>query len=82
MTLQHGGSISNPAFADRGRKRGGKQMDDLYKRAASTNKTFHVVEGPNHMSLYDVPKYVDEGVSVVAPFKSIFVNARQSMAFR
>ena len=42
--------------------------DDLYKRAASTNKTFHVVEGANHMSLYDVPNSVDEAVPVVAPF--------------
>jgi len=42
--------------------------DDLYKRAASTNKKFHVVEGSNHMQLYDVPKYVDEAVSVLAPF--------------
>ena len=36
--------------------------------AASTDKQFHVVEGANHMSLYDVPKYVDEAVSVLAPF--------------
>ena len=42
---------------------GSKWMsDDLYKRAASK------VEGANHMSLYDVPKYVDEAVSVLAPF--------------
>ena len=42
--------------------------DDLYKRAASTSKKFHVMEGANHVSLYDVPKYVDEAVSVLAPF--------------
>jgi hypothetical protein len=48
---------------------GSKWMsDDLYKRAASTKKKFHVVEGSNHMQLYDVPKYVDEAVSVLAPF--------------
>jgi uncharacterized protein len=48
---------------------GSKWMsDDLYKRAASTNKKFHVVEGSNHMQLYDVPKYVDEAVPVLAPF--------------
>jgi hypothetical protein len=29
---------------------------------------FHVVEGSNHMQLYDVPKYVDEAVSLPAPF--------------
>lgn len=42
--------------------------DDLYRRAASIDKEFHVVEGSNHMQLYDVPKYVDEAVSVLAPF--------------
>ena len=54
----------------------------MYKHAASGNQQFHVVEGANHMSLYDVPKYVDEAVSVLAPFfKSILVTVRQSMAF-
>jgi uncharacterized protein len=42
--------------------------DDLYNRAASNNKNFHIVDGANHMSLYDVPKYVDEAVSKLAPF--------------
>ena len=42
--------------------------DDLYSRAASTDKSFHVVEGANHMSLYDKANFVDEAVSVLAPF--------------
>jgi fermentation-respiration switch protein FrsA (DUF1100 family) len=42
--------------------------DDLFERAASKDKKLHVVEGSNHMKLYDVPKYVDEAVSVLAPF--------------
>lgn len=42
--------------------------DDLYKRAASEGEKFHVVEGANHMSLYGLSKYVDEAVSVLAPF--------------
>jgi len=42
--------------------------DDLLKRAASKDKTLHVVKGANHMSLYDVPRYVDEAVSKLAPF--------------
>jgi hypothetical protein len=42
--------------------------DDLYKRAASTKKNFHVIEGSNHMQLYDVPKYADESASVLALF--------------
>ena len=41
---------------------------DLYKRAASKNKNYHVVEGTNHISLYDVPRCVGEAVSKLAPF--------------
>lgn len=48
---------------------GSKWMsDDLYDRAASADKAFHIVEGANHMDLYDGQKYVDEAVSVLAPF--------------
>jgi fermentation-respiration switch protein FrsA (DUF1100 family) len=44
--------------------------DDLFKRAASKDRTYHIVEGVNHISLYDVPKYVDEAVSkLVLVFK-------------
>jgi fermentation-respiration switch protein FrsA (DUF1100 family) len=42
--------------------------DDLLKRAASKDKTLYVAQGSNHMKLYDGPKYVDEAVSVLAPF--------------
>lgn len=42
--------------------------EDLYNRAASTDKNLHIVEGANHMQMYDIPKYVDEAVSVLAPF--------------
>jgi uncharacterized protein len=48
---------------------GSKWMsDDLLKRAASKDKHMHIVEGSNHMKLYDVPKYIDEAVSVLGPF--------------
>jgi len=61
--------LTQPLLILAGSKAGSKWMsDDLYKRAASTNKNYHVVEGANHMSLYDVPQYVDEAVSVLAPF--------------
>ncbi|SRR6266704_4110381 len=61
--------LTQPLQIVAGSVAGSKWMsDDLYKRAASTNKKFHVVEGANHMSLYDVPQYVDEAVSVLAPF--------------
>jgi hypothetical protein len=42
--------------------------DDLAKRAAGKDKHMHIVEGSNHMKHYDVPKYVDEVVSVLGPF--------------
>lgn len=61
--------LTQPILAVAGSDAGSKWMsDDLLARAASTDKTLHVVEGANHMSLYDVPKYVDEAVSVLAPF--------------
>ena len=61
--------LTQPLQVVAGSIAGSKWMsDDLYKRAASTDKKFHVVEGSNHMQLYDVPKYVDEAVSVLAPF--------------
>lgn len=30
--------------------------DDLMSRAVSVDKTFHIVEGANHMALYDIPR--------------------------
>jgi fermentation-respiration switch protein FrsA (DUF1100 family) len=42
--------------------------DDLMKRAASSKKNMHIVDGANHMSLYDVPRHVDEAVSKLVPF--------------
>lgn len=48
---------------------GSKWMsDDLLARAASTDKTMHVVDGANHMDLYDGEDFVAEAVSVLAPF--------------
>ena len=61
--------LTQPLQIVTGSLAGSKWMsDDLYERAASTNKKFHVVEGSNHMQLYDVAKYVDEAVSVLAAF--------------
>jgi fermentation-respiration switch protein FrsA (DUF1100 family) len=61
--------LTQPLQIVAGSRAGSKWMsDDLYKRTASSDKRFHVVEGANHMQLYDVPKYVDEAVSVLAPF--------------
>jgi uncharacterized protein len=61
--------LTQPLQIVAGSVAGSKWMsDDLFARAASKDKHFHVVEGANHMSLYDVPQYVDEAVSVLAPF--------------
>ena len=61
--------LTQPVLAVAGSKAGSKWMsDDLIARAASQDKTLHVVEGADHMDLYDVPKYVDEAVSKLAPF--------------
>lgn len=61
--------LTQPLQVVAGSAAGSKWMsDDLYARAASQDKRFHVVENANHMSLYDVPRYVEEAVSVLAPF--------------
>lgn len=61
--------LTQPLQIVAGSQAGSKWMsDDLYRRAASADKQFHVVDGANHMQLYDVPKYVAEAVSVLAPF--------------
>lgn len=61
--------LTQPLLVIAGSVAGSKWMsDDLYKRAASTEKSFHVVEGANHMKLYDVPEYVDEAVRVLVSF--------------
>jgi fermentation-respiration switch protein FrsA (DUF1100 family) len=63
--------LTQPVLAVAGSKAGSKWMsDDLIARAASKDKNLYVVEGSDHMDLYDVPKYVDEAVSQLAPFFS------------
>lgn len=42
--------------------------DDLMNRAGTENKQMYIVEGANHMKLYDIPKYLDEAVAQLAPF--------------
>ncbi|PNE02117.1 hypothetical protein A15D_02329 [Alcanivorax sp. MD8A] len=63
--------FTQPLQVVAGSQAGSKWMsDDLFNRVASTDKSFHVVEGANHMSLYDRDNYVNEAVSVLAPFFS------------
>lgn len=61
--------LTQPLLMVAGDSAGSKWMsDDLLKRAASKDKQLYVVKGSNHMKLYDIPQYVDEAVSVLAPF--------------
>lgn len=58
---------------------GSKWMsDDLFDRAASTDKSIHIVAGANHMELYDGKAYVNEAVSVLAPFFRKKLSERSS----
>lgn len=61
--------LTQPILTVAGSVAGSKWMsDDLLARAVSTDKQMHVIEGANHMSLYDKQPYVDEAVSVLAQF--------------
>lgn len=42
--------------------------DELMERAATGDKSLYLVEGANHMKLYDVPEYVNEAVAQLNPF--------------
>ncbi|MEW1550389.1 alpha/beta hydrolase [Streptomyces tsukubensis] len=61
--------LTQPLLVVAGSEAGSKWMsDDLFVRAASKDKSFHVVEGANHMELYDGEKEVAEAVSKLGPF--------------
>jgi fermentation-respiration switch protein FrsA (DUF1100 family) len=61
--------LTQPLLIIAGGNAGSKWMSDqLYERAASKNKAYHVVEGAGHMSLYDIPQYVEEALGKLAPF--------------
>lgn len=61
--------LTQPILTVAGSVAGSKWMsDDLLARAVSTDKQMHVIEGANHMSLYDKQPYVDEAVTVLAQF--------------
>ena len=61
--------FTQPLLAIAGSQAGSKWMsEDLIQRAASTDKTLYVVDGANHMSLYDKLNFVDEAVAQLVPF--------------
>lgn len=61
--------LTQPVLSVVGSQAGSRWMsEDLISRAASNDKTLHVVDGGNHMSFYDVPQYVNAAVAQLAPF--------------
>jgi len=61
--------FTQPLLAVVGSNAGSAWMsDDLIGRAASADKTRYVVEGANHMTLYDREKEVNEAIGQLAPF--------------
>ncbi len=68
MMLYHMAEVylTQPIQIVAGSRAGSKWMsDDLYDRASSRDKRYHIVEGANHMDLYDGKVYVAEAISVL-----------------
>ena len=61
--------FTQPLLVIAGSEAGSKWMsDDLFARVASEDKSFHIVEGANHMELYDGEREVAEAVSKLGTF--------------
>lgn len=61
--------LTQPLLTVVGSVAGSKWMsDDLMRRAASKDKRMYIVEGANHMSMYDGENYINEAVSQLGPF--------------
>ena len=61
--------LTQPLLMVAGSQAGSRWMsENLIERAASNDKQLEIIEGGNHMSFYDLPNYVDQAVSKLAPF--------------
>jgi len=61
--------LTQPLLTVVGSAAGSKWMsDDLMQRTASSDKKMHIVEGANHMDLYDGEAEIFEAISELAPF--------------
>ncbi|MCB1760251.1 MAG: alpha/beta hydrolase [Gammaproteobacteria bacterium] len=61
--------LTQPLQTIVGSEAGSKWMsDNLMERATTTDKNMHIVNGANHMSLYDGEAEISEAVGVLAPF--------------
>lgn len=75
--------LTQPLLMVVGSNAGSKWMsDDLIERASSNDKTEYVVDGANHMSLYDGEDYINEAVSQLVLFfeKNLVVETKQMSA--
>lgn len=73
--------LTQPIQIVAGSVAGSKWMsEDLYDRAASTDKAFHIVEGANHMDLYDKQTFVDEAISALGAFFMEKLSAKAAVA--
>jgi fermentation-respiration switch protein FrsA (DUF1100 family) len=48
---------------------------DAFKRAGSSDKSLHIVEGGTHIAMYDTPEYVKQAMAQLVP---LYQNAGQS----
>lgn len=63
--------FTQPLLTVAGSNAGSKWMsDNLMERAASTDKTMHIVEGANHMDLYDGENEISDAINALVPFFS------------
>ena len=61
--------LTQPLLTVVGSEAGSKWMsDDLMRRAGTADKRQYIVEGANHMSMYDGEGYVNEAIGQLAPF--------------
>lgn len=61
--------LTQPILAVVGSEAGSKWMsDDMLARAASKDKSMHIVNGANHMDMYDGQKQIAEAVPLIADF--------------
>jgi fermentation-respiration switch protein FrsA (DUF1100 family) len=61
--------FTQPLLTVVGSDAGSKWMsDDLMERVASTDKAMHIIDGANHMNLYDGEAEITNAISVLAPF--------------
>ena len=61
--------LTQPLLMVVGSQAGSKWMsDDLMRRAGTADKRQYIVEGANHMSMYDGEGYVNEAIGQLAPF--------------